>query len=105
MHVSLLYSSKTVADVLLRTELDALLLRHPRRFELWHTITTPAPTDDIAHEVNFLQGRVNRRMLEETLYAPSLQSAAFVCGPPPMVESVMASLELIGYTVDGLLEF
>ncbi len=105
VHISLLYSNKTVADVLLRVELDALVLHYPHRFELWHTITTPLPEDMAQRDVKFLEGRINRHMIEETLYPPSLQSATFVCGPPPMVESVLASLEHFGVTADGLLEF
>jgi ferredoxin-NADP reductase len=36
-------------------------------------------------------------MLDEAASAPSIDPAAFVCGPTPFVESVASALVLLGY--------
>ncbi len=103
--IRLLYSNKTGKDVLLRQELEELADKHPDRFHMCHVITTPSPDDDRFREDRVLFGRVNRRMAEEFLFPPALDSAALVCGPPGMMETVMAALEKTGFTQNALLEF
>ena len=102
-HARLLYSNKTEKDILLASDLEQLAVAHADRFQMCHVITTPDKKG--GSEARVLLGRVNRRMVEEVLFAPAPDSTVMICGPPGMMEAVIDVLEKTGYTPSGLLEF
>jgi ferredoxin-NADP reductase len=89
----LLYSARTLDDVIYRRELEEI--GEPSDVRVALTLTRDAPAD-----WRGLRRRIDRAMLEEIAW-PSVDGAlAFVCGPTPLVESV-ASL-LVGLSYDAL---
>lgn len=101
--LALLYSNKTPEDMLLKKELDELAARNPKKFHLWYTITQQTES---AKEWKYGEGRVNGNMISETLLAATPRSAAFVVGPPPMIEQAcLPFLRRMGYTEENLFEF
>lgn len=86
--VSLFYSVKTEADVAFREELTFLGNRHPQlRVILSVTGSTPPP--------QAVPGRINETLIARTI--PDIADAScFLCGPPPMIESITGLLQALG---------
>jgi predicted ferric reductase len=82
--VVLLYAARTVGDLVFARELRALTPR-------CHFILSQTPNTDNGHE----HGRIDTAMLERLV--PDVQEReAFVCGPPPMMQGVIAALRTLG---------
>ena len=84
----LLVSSRTPADVIYRSELDALA--SSSGLEVVHTLTREQAT-------GFRHGRVDRALLAEVAWPPSERPLAFVCGPTGFVEAVAETLVGVGH--------
>jgi ferredoxin-NADP reductase len=89
----LLYSSRTLDEVIFRDELDAAQGEDPSgALEVVHTLTRARPPGWTG-----LSRRIDRRMLEDVAWPPDRLPATFVCGPTALVESVAASLVELGH--------
>ena len=77
--VRLLYSSRSLADVIYREELD----QYGRSAEVNYTLTRSQPPD-----WGGFSGRVNDAMLARVAWPASQRPLAFICGPTPFVEAV-----------------
>jgi ferredoxin-NADP reductase len=86
--VRLLYSSRTLADVIYRAELDGA----GDGVEVAHTLTREQPPGWTGHA-----RRVDAALLEEVVWPPAEGAIAFVCGPTSFVEVVAAGLVGLGY--------
>jgi len=86
--VRLLYSARSLADVIYRAELD----EYRDGVEVIYTLTRQQPPGWTGHT-----GRVSNAMLTEVSWPASDGGTAFVCGPTAFVESVAAGLVQIGY--------
>ena len=75
----LLYSSRTLADVIYRRELD----QYAGNAEVRYTLTRSQP----AGWAGF-SGRVDDAMLARVAWPASQRPLAFICGPTPFVEAV-----------------
>ena len=84
----LLYSSRTLPDVIYRGELD--LCRDGVRVIC--TLTRSQPPGWTGYS-----GRVNAAMLAQTPWPASQHPLAFVCGPTSFVETVAENLIGLGY--------
>ena len=82
----LLYSSRTLADVIYRAELDEL------DTEVVHTLTREQPPGWTGYT-----RRVDAALLEEVAWPAGDDPRVFVCGPTPFVETVAGSLVELGY--------
>lgn len=80
----LLYSSRTIEDVIYRAELD--------REDVVHTLTQAQPPGWMGHA-----RRVDARLLQEVAWPAEDRPLAFVCGPTSFVEMVAAGLIDLGY--------
>jgi ferredoxin-NADP reductase len=80
----LLYSSRTLEDVIYRAELEAE--------EVVHTLTRAQPPGWAGYS-----RRVDVDLLREVAWPPDDRPLAFVCGPTSFVESVAAGLAQLGY--------
>lgn len=102
--IKLLYSNKTEDDILLREELDELSKANPLQFRVWYTLTRTHPSEVPNWKYSF--GRISEELLIAALYPPSISSAVFVCGPPPMVKSsCLPALFNLGYDHGNMFEF
>jgi ferredoxin-NADP reductase len=91
--VRLLYSSRSLDDMIYRNELDAA----PAGVEVIHTLTRSQPRGWTGYA-----RRVDKRMLTEVAWpaAPpdgASKPLAYVCGPTSFVEAVAADLVDLGY--------
>jgi ferredoxin-NADP reductase len=86
--VKLLYSSRSLEDVIYRAELDV-----PRDgVEVVHTLTRARP-----HGWSGYSRRVDGELLGEVAWPASADPRAFVCGPTSFVETVASGLVELGY--------
>ena len=88
--VRLLYSARSVDDIIFRDELQRLGQVRDVRIE--YTLTREAPADWTGH-----QRRIDRALLEEVAWPGGDGALAFVCGPTPLVEHVATLLVELGY--------
>jgi ferredoxin-NADP reductase len=86
----LLYSARTLADIIYRNELERLAAEAGAEVQL--TLTRQWP-DDWAG----LRGRVNRDLLAQVVPDPARQPLVYVCGPTPFVEAVAEALVGLGH--------
>jgi len=86
--VRLLYSARSLPDVIYRRELD----HAGDGVAVIYTLTRQQPPGWTGHT-----GRVDRRLLAMTAWPAELDPLAFVCGPTPFVEAVASGMVELGY--------
>ncbi|HEY6314246.1 MAG TPA: ferredoxin reductase [Streptosporangiaceae bacterium] len=86
--VRLLYSSRTLADIIYRCELD----QYRDGVQVSYTLTRSQPPGWTGYS-----GRVDAAMLAEIAWPASQHPLAFVCGPTRFVETVAEKLVALGY--------
>jgi ferredoxin-NADP reductase len=86
----LLYSSRTVTDIIYCQELDEL---HNSRtgLEVFHTLTRTQPVDWAGYT-----RRIDLPMLQEVTQPFGMDLLAYICGPTPLVEGVANGLVSLG---------
>ena len=87
----LLYSARSLGDVIYREE----LADEPAGVEVEYTLTREQPPGWTGHA-----GRVGAALLTDVAWTADHKALAFVCGPTPFVETVAAALVSIGYPPD-----
>jgi ferredoxin-NADP reductase len=87
--VRVLYSSRTLEDVIYRAELDEL----GDGVEVVHTLTREQPPDWTGYA-----RRVDAELLSEVAWPAADGARAFVCGPTSFVEAVADGLVELGYS-------
>ncbi len=91
--VRLLYSARSLPDVIYRAELDM-----PRDgVEVIYTLTRQQPPGWTGHT-----GRVTNALLQEVAWPASERPITYVCGPTAFVEIVAAGLVDLGYQPDRI---
>jgi ferredoxin-NADP reductase len=86
--MTLLYSARTAADLIYRSELDG----YAGDVSVIYTLTRDNPPGWTGRT-----GRVDSAMLGSVAWPPARRPVAFVCGPTPFVEAVAESLVALGY--------
>ena len=86
--VKLLYSARTLSELIYRDELDG----HHDGVEIIYTLTREQPAGWTGYA-----RRVDRALLAETAWPAGKNPLAFVCGPTSFVETVAAGLVALGY--------
>jgi ferredoxin-NADP reductase len=89
--IRLLYSSRTLEDVIYREELDQLAAQDAG-FEIVQTLTRDQPP---GWEGRF--GRVDEALLSDVTWSPEEGQLVFVCGPTGFVEAVAEGLVRLGH--------
>lgn len=111
--VYIVFANQTESDILLRSELDALV-KEDSRIHVWYTIDR-----DVPPLWKYGVGYVSEEMFRARLPVVDLlgdssvpQNAGLkkvmglMCGPPPMIQfAVRPNLEKLGYTPDMLFSF
>ncbi|KAF9566020.1 NADH-cytochrome b5 reductase [Mortierella alpina] len=88
--VSLLFANVTEKDILLRSELDQLAKEYPQ-FKV-HYILSRASEDWTG-----ARGYINAEMIKKYLPAPAPDIKILLCGPQPMVSSMVNITQDLGY--------
>ena len=86
--VRLLYSSRTWADVIYRTELE----QRTQGVAVTYTLTRAQPAGWMGYG-----RRVDQQMLTEVAWPATQAPLAYACGPTSFVESVASGLVALGY--------
>jgi ferredoxin-NADP reductase len=84
----LLYSSRTLPDVIYRAELD----QHHDGVQVTYTLTRSQPPGWTGH-----MGRVDTALLGQVAWPAAANPLAFICGPTSFVETAAAGLVGLGY--------
>jgi ferredoxin-NADP reductase len=84
----LLYSARTLPDVIYRDELDG---RHDG-VEVTYTLTRGQPPGWTGHA-----GRINQALLAQVAWPAEARPLAYICGPTSFVETAAAALTGLGY--------
>jgi ferredoxin-NADP reductase len=92
----LLYSSRSLDDIIYRHELDELAASRDG-LEVVHTLTRVQPAAWSGY-----RRRVDKEVLAEAAWPPDQRPLAFVCGPTPLVESVAELLVAFGHEPDRI---
>jgi ferredoxin-NADP reductase len=87
----LLFSSRTLEDVIYRDELEQLAGRD-RSLEVFHTLTRRQPEGWTG-----FRRRIDQSLLQEVAWPSTPNPLAFICGPTRMVENVATALAAMGY--------
>jgi ferredoxin-NADP reductase len=87
----LLYSSRSLEDIIYREELDAMAHRESK-LRVVNTLTRKRSEDWTGR-----WGRIDKTLLAELCFPPEQHPKTFVCGPTPFVESVSGFLVELGY--------
>ena len=86
----LLYSSRSLEEVIYREELDAMA-RRDRDLRVVNTLTRKQPEGWTGN-----RGRIDKALLAETSFPPEQNPKIFICGPTPFVEHVSTLLVELG---------
>jgi ferredoxin-NADP reductase len=87
---TLLFSSRTPADIIYGAELETLSARDDG-LRVVHTLTREQPSGWTGYS-----RRIDAQMLEEVLRMTGDEASVFVCGPTPLVEVAATSLVSLG---------
>src|SRR5262245_36024675 len=87
----LLYSSRSLEDVIYREELDAMARADPN-LRVVHTLTRKQPEGWIGYRRRF-----DRKLLAEASFPPEQRPRIFVCGPASLVEAASTLLVELGH--------
>jgi ferredoxin-NADP reductase len=88
---SLLYSSRSLEDVIYREELGAMARGDPD-LRVVNTLTRKQPEAWMDH-----RRRIDKAMLAEVCFPPEQHPKLFVCGPTPFVETASRLLVELGH--------
>ena len=87
----LLYSSRSLEDMIYRDELDRLV-KSSTMLEVTHTLTRAQPPGWTGYS-----RRIDAEMLREVAWSLDQRPLTFICGPTPFVETAAASLVALGH--------
>ena len=87
----LLYSSRTLEDVIYQEELDELAARR-NGFELFHTLTRSQPAGWTGYG-----RRIDGEMLRDVAWPAAEEPQVFICGSTRFVDTAADSLVALGY--------
>lgn len=92
----LLYANKTEADIIFRKEWDAQARVHAN-FHCHHVLSEPP--------AGWSQGtgRISEAILRAQLPSPGSDTVIFLCGPPPMVDTIETTLKAIGHAEQAII--
>lgn len=92
----LIFANKTESDIIFRQEWERHMRDYPN-FHCYHVLEHPLP------EWSGGTGRITSDMLQHHLPAPSPDTCIFLCGPPPMVDSLEIMLKNLGYSDQAII--
>ena len=109
--ISLVFANNTEEDILLKSELDALVKKH-RNLKITYVVAQPSGT------WKGEKGFVSQELIKHTMPEPSEDNYILVCGPPGFMEAVSGNktpdykqgevkghLKALGYTESMVFKF
>lgn len=109
--VTMLYGSRTEADILARETLDSWQAAHPEQLSVVNVLSDEPEGSSWTGE----RGFVNEALLKANFPGPEADPLIFVCGPPAMYDALCGArdrpdeltgtLEKLGYKAKGVVKF
>jgi len=92
----LIFANKTESDIIFRQEWERNARDYPN-FHCHHVLEQPPPgwTGSM--------GRITPEILRHHLPAPASDTCLFLCGPPPMVDTLETTLKELGYPEQAII--
>lgn len=92
----LVFANKTEADIIFRDEWEGDMREHAT-FHCYHVLEQPP--------AGWSQGtgRITEDILRRQLPPPGPETVLFLCGPPPMVDPLEATLKGLGYSEESII--
>ncbi|KAI6005220.1 NADH-cytochrome b5 reductase [Pisolithus orientalis] len=90
--LSLIYANVNAEDILLKKELDDLVIAHPDRFSVYYVLNNPP--EGWTGGVGF----VTKEQIEKYLPPTAEDIKLLMCGPPPMMTAMKKHLAELNYT-------
>ena len=87
----LLYSSRTIDDIIFSEELQSMAL-NDQALRVIHALTREQPRDWIGH-----RGRIDEALLAGACFPPDRKPRTYICGPTSFVEDISAHLVMLGH--------
>jgi cytochrome-b5 reductase len=92
----LVFANKTEADIIFRQEWERDVREYPN-FHCHHVLEQPHPGWPGS------TGRITPEILRQHLPGPAADTCIFLCGPPPMVDSLALTLKELGYPEQAII--
>lgn len=100
--VYLVYANRTEKDIMLRSQLDKWAEEHSN-FKVWYVLSQPP--EDVG-SWKYSTGYITEDIVKQRLPSGSSETAAFLCGPPPMIQcACLPNLEKTGYNKSQCYQF
>ena len=96
VEMRLVFANKTEADIIYRNEWEQNVREHPN-FHTYHVLEQPPAGWSGG------TGRVTADILRYQLPSPGPETIVFLCGPPPMVDALEATLRELGYPEQAII--
>ncbi|KAJ3051221.1 hypothetical protein HK097_007808 [Rhizophlyctis rosea] len=97
----LIFANKTVDDILLKEEFDALKKDHEGQFKLLYSIDKELEGEGKKRSEGMHVGHVDEELFRKEFGEADRDTLALVCGPPAMIEkAAMPGLKKIGFDPD-----
>jgi ring-1,2-phenylacetyl-CoA epoxidase subunit PaaE len=96
---TLVYANRQFSSIMFREELDDIKNTYLARFSILHML------ENDAQDLELLRGRVDGEKIAAlftTLIDPATVDVSFVCGPEPMMEAIVESLQSHGLQEDQI---
>ncbi len=94
--LSLIFANKTEQDIIFRQQWDRYVRDYPN-FHCYYLLEQP-PAGWTGNT-----GRITPDLLRQYLPSPGPDACVFLCGPPPMIDAVEATLKEFGYPEQGII--
>ncbi|MEM1020299.1 MAG: 2Fe-2S iron-sulfur cluster-binding protein [Pseudomonadota bacterium] len=97
---TLLYGNRASSDIIFLEEIASIKDRFMGRFQVYHFL------EDELEDIELFNGRLDSDKLADligTLITPEDVTAAFICGPGPMMDAIEVSLKTAGLGEDQIL--
>ena len=94
--LSLIFANKTEQDIIFRQEWDRYIRNYPN-FRCHYLLEQP-----LAGWAGGI-GRITPDTLRQNLPAPNAETCIFLCGPPPMVDTLETTLKELGYPEQAII--
>lgn len=98
-HISLIFANVSSDDILLKEELDDLMVRCTGRFKVHYVLNTPPAGWEGG------VGFISAEMIKEHLPPPADDVLVLRCGPLPMMQAMEMHLNALGYASEHQFQF
>ncbi|TRY65711.1 hypothetical protein DNTS_005557 [Danionella cerebrum] len=100
-HTHLCYSAKNTTELLFKDTILDLCLEHPDKLSCNFHVTQQSSEIEKRFQPHVARGRIAEEELRHCVHPE--RTLCYLCGPPPMIETVSSDLQRIGLSEDRIL--